>query len=291
MQPDRRERNDKDSPMRRDSTRPVLPSRMVFLAFGLVTLAVAWPQFARAQDAKVAPHETAAPIDPVEDLQQALAIRLEDLTDPKETVLNFRRDTLKRKIARLRRIGDLRRALALEDWKPMDTPQRKEVADLFTERVNRIIAKGDSTARMAVANLIAEIGPQIRAIDPNDKAGFARSLTTQVIELTKDSSPEVQQEALRALGNINPLPRDACGTIGSPPAARPPPHSGSWCASSASCRSAAAPPPASSRSARTSSRSRWPPPPAPATVWPTPTRRCASSVSRQSMRLPAPRPT
>jgi HEAT repeat protein len=209
MQPDRRERNDKDSPMRRDSTRPVLPSRKVFLAFGLVTLAVAWPQFARAQDAKVAPHETAAPIDPVEDLQQALAIRLEDLTDPKETVLNFRRDTLKRKIARLRRIGDLRRALALEDWKPMDTPQRKEVADLFTERVNRIIAKGDSTARMAVANLIAEIGPQIRAIDPNDKAGFARSLTTQVIELTKDSSPEVQQEALRALGNINPLPRDA----------------------------------------------------------------------------------
>jgi HEAT repeat protein len=168
--------------------------RLGFLALGLLLLA---GTVALAQD------------DPVDELQSALAIRLEDLTNPTEAVVNFRREYLQKKINNLHTIGQLRRALALEDWKPMDTGMRKLVAERFTNAIQRVIQKGEPTARMAAANLIAEIGPTIRAVDPADRAGFTRSLTKQVIELAKDPVPEVQQEALRALGNINARPRDA----------------------------------------------------------------------------------
>lgn len=189
----------------RDSLQRRSGPRMFILATGVLAALTACAGFVSAQE------------DPVEDLQQALAsIRLEDLTAPNETVINFRRDTLKRKIRNLRNLGELRRALALEEWKPIDVGMRKEVADIFTKEVDRLIKNGDPTARRAVANLIAEIGPTIRSVDPNppnDRAGFARSLTKQVIELTRDPVPEVQQEALRALGNINPLPREAFGPL------------------------------------------------------------------------------
>jgi HEAT repeat protein len=174
-------------------------SRLLLLTLGLLLGLSAWPSPAQAQ------------IDPVDDLQQALNLSLPDQTNLTDTIINFRRETLQKKIAKLKDIGQLRRALALEEWKPIDTAMRKEVADKFIQKVQRVIEKGDPTAKMAVANLVAEIGPTIRSVDPNppnDRAGFVRSLTPQLIELSKDPIVEVQQEALRALGNINPRPAD-----------------------------------------------------------------------------------
>jgi HEAT repeat protein len=175
--------------------------RALLLGAGLLASLFASPQLSYAQD------------DPVDDLQQALAIRLEDLTNPTDSVLTFRRENLKKKISRLHTLGQLRRALALEEWKPIDVGTRKEVADRFINGIQKVIKTGDVTARMAAANLIAEIGPTIRSVDPAERAGFARSLTKQVVELTKDPDQDVQQEALRALGNINPLPKDAFNVL------------------------------------------------------------------------------
>src|SRR5581483_12333788 len=120
---------DKDSSMwqHQDAPHGRFRPRTLLLAAGLLLALNAWGGPARAQD------------DPVEDLQAALAIRLEDLTTQTETVTRFRRETLQKKINRLRTIGQLRRALALEEWKPLDTAERKQVADRFIKAVQRVI--------------------------------------------------------------------------------------------------------------------------------------------------------
>ncbi len=175
--------------------------RLLMLAAGLLVGLCACIGPACAQD------------DPVEDLQAALAAwSLLDQQNQTDAVLSFRKETLQKKIDRLKTLSQLRRALALEEWKipsvPVDIAMRKEVADRFVNEVQRAINSSNPLARAAVANLIAEIGPTIKAALPEDKAGFARSLTKQVIQLCKDPDVAVQQEALRALGNINAVPKE-----------------------------------------------------------------------------------
>jgi HEAT repeat protein len=190
----------------RDSLRRSPGLRCWFLTTSLLLALAALPGVAQP------------PEDPVEALQQALTLRLEDTINPPPTMLEFREKTLQKRINQIKKLGDLRRALALEDWKTqlkIDMAMRKLVADRFVLGVKRVIKEGSPTAKMAVANLIAEIGPTIRAVEVDgaekreDKSGFARSLTPEVIELTQDANLEVQQEALRALGNINPRPMEA----------------------------------------------------------------------------------
>src|SRR5947208_3515357 len=63
-------------------------------------------------------------IDPVEELRQAL--RLEDVRLPNEQIIEFRRKNLADKIGGLKTIGDLRRALALDEWKEEPGAGRNE---------------------------------------------------------------------------------------------------------------------------------------------------------------------
>lgn len=159
-------------------------------------------------------------LDPVEDLKQALPMRLEDLADPTPEVVKFRRDTLEKKVAALKTIPHLRRALALEEWKDtsdrvlnpdlqkIDAELRGQIAQRLIGALREVIKSGDANSRLAVANLIGEMGPTVRALEKEGKggeapAGFAASLTPEVVELTRDKDLAVRQEALRALGNIN----------------------------------------------------------------------------------------
>ncbi len=156
----------------------------------------------------------------MDDLRQALPLRLEELGNPTPAILDYRRTTLQKKVEQLRTISELRRALALEEWKEnpqvisnklreIDADMRRQVAARLTKAIQDVIENGDSNARLAVANSIAEIGPTIRSVVDGDRAGYARTLTPEVIKLTKDKDRGVRQEALRALGNLFPRPQDA----------------------------------------------------------------------------------
>jgi len=163
--------------------------------------------------------------DPVEDLRQTLPIRLEELNNPPDVVVDFRRESLAKKVANLRTIGDLRRALALDEWKidpqriandrirKIDLEMRQRVGDRLIKAIDASIKDGDANTKLAIANVIAEMGPTIPALDPLDRFGFARQLTPEVIQLTKDSDLGVRQEAIRALGNMNPDPEIAVKAI------------------------------------------------------------------------------
>ncbi len=135
--------------------------------------------------------------------------------------LENRREILEGKVKNLKTIGELRRALALEEWKDnpsgqvineelraIDADMRKLVAQRLTKAIQIEAEKGDAASRMALANLICEMGPTIRSVG-GDKKGFARSLTKEVIQLAQDKNYAVRQQALRALGNIFPDPKEA----------------------------------------------------------------------------------
>jgi HEAT repeat protein len=153
--------------------------------------------------------------DPVDDLKQALTLRLEE---PTPAVLDYRRNTLQKKIDGLTNIGELRRALALEEWKDnqklnesiaeIDADMRRKVGTRLTKAIQHVVKNGTSATKIAVANSIAEMGPTIRSVG-DDKYGYARSLTPEVELLAADKDLGVRQEALRALGNIFPEPRAA----------------------------------------------------------------------------------
>src|SRR5262245_12966093 len=170
----------------------------------------------------------AAPPDPVEDLRQALPMRPEDMRKATQAILDHRDKTLKKLAAQLRTVGELRRALALSEWKEqptqdralvqIDNAVRNEIGARFRSAIEQIVEHGDSTSRLAVANMIAELGPNVRALKPDvkmreDPGGFTRTLAPLVIKLARDARDDkakrslaVRQEALRALGSINADP-------------------------------------------------------------------------------------
>lgn len=160
--------------------------------------------------------------DPVEDLRQALQISLREQGDPTQLILDYRREIVQKRIDALRTIGDLRRALALDAWKDdpsrvvknlklsdLDASLRRQVGERLNLAIRDIVKNGDEVSRQAVAGLLTEMGPSMRSINQGDMTGYARGLTPEVIELTRNENLKVRQEALRALGNIFPRPADA----------------------------------------------------------------------------------
>jgi HEAT repeat protein len=156
--------------------------------------------------------------DPVEVLKSTVQSLQVGAQSPEVT--DYYRKLMLQRVKALKTVDELTRALSLDEWKPdkevfdkeikkINLEMRQFVADRLVQEVQRIIQKGDPNARLAVANYIAEIGPNIPAVNPDDKAGFARTLTPEVIRLTRDPDLGVRQEALRALGNLNAKIKDA----------------------------------------------------------------------------------
>jgi len=154
--------------------------------------------------------------DPVEDLRQALP--RDDVPNPTPEMIKFRRDTLQKKIDALLEVSELRRALALNEWRDdplrpavnlniraIDAEMRRQVAGRLTKKLEEAAKNPDPSARLALANLVAEMGPTIRGLD-GDARGFAHNLAPLVITLAGDRDIGVRQEALRALGAINGKP-------------------------------------------------------------------------------------
>ncbi|MBI3411550.1 MAG: HEAT repeat domain-containing protein [Planctomycetes bacterium] len=163
--------------------------------------------------------------DAVDELAAALQVRSGEQVSPdadQERILAHREASIRKRIAALKTIGELRRALSLQEWNDdptrlldkalfrVDRKLRQEVGDRLIAAIRQVVHTGDATSKLAVANLIAEIGPDVRSTVPEEKAkiesimGFPHQLAPEVVKLTEDKNLAVQQEALRALGNVFP---------------------------------------------------------------------------------------
>src|SRR5262249_15468552 len=140
--------------------------------------------------------------DPVEDLRR----ELRQPTDPgNNNALEGRKKTLEKRLATLKTLSELRRALALTEWQDMpgrptaiqeiDAAARQAIADKFKKGVNAVIKTGGTDARLALADMLSETG-SIRSLakdargDPL-KTGFGRAMTPELIQLTRDRDPVV----------------------------------------------------------------------------------------------------
>ncbi len=177
------------------------------------------------------PAPSGAPDDPVEAFRLTLSTG-RSFGSPTPEHLKQRKDRLEAAAASIRTLGDLSRALLLLEWnKPGQEPEEEKLdADVrdgllrrFTQGVQRVIKRGSTLDRIAVANLIGETANAVRRQDIQvqestrgvlDRSGRAapggasflrlrmRELAGDLVPLADDPSPAVRMAAARALGNI-----------------------------------------------------------------------------------------
>ena len=153
--------------------------------------------------------------DPVEDLRRTLSTGTEDNVPE---AVDYRRAKTKEAFKRIATIGQMRRALILDEWKTdptrvvnpqiraLDVEMRTQLGERLAREMKAGAETGNADQRIAIANQIAELGPAVRALDDKDRNGYARGLTPIVARLCEDFDLGVRQEALRAIGNLNGVP-------------------------------------------------------------------------------------
>src|SRR5207253_2223130 len=122
--------------------------------------------------------------DPVEELRLALRAPLRDPA--------VREKLLTKRVEALRTLGQLRRALQLQEWgldegleeklQAIDRPLREKVAARF-EQGMREAFKGSPTMQKAAAQMLAEIGLTIRGIQ--GRANLSRAFTQDLVNAIK----------------------------------------------------------------------------------------------------------
>lgn len=147
------------------------------------------------------------PPDPVEELRLALR----SLTPDRN---------LTQRVEALRTLGDMRRALGLQDW-GSPAPATAEVAaadrqqqalgllvDRFKKGVRQVLQHGTTDGRLAVMVMLAEMGPGVRGPNPEDQNGIARTFTPDLTALIQDKTTPtiIKDTAARTLGQIFPNP-------------------------------------------------------------------------------------
>jgi HEAT repeat protein len=202
----------------------------------------AWPFLALAA-LLLGAHSRAPAQDPIAEFRRVLLTRppveLLLATEKQQPELKKFYEEREQKLAkiidtRLKSFNELRQALVLKDWGEViktgrEDPQvtasdarlRYRIAQRFRNKVHAIVEKGDDDSKAAVANLLTELGLTVRAAvspeqvakgedtDTERRAGFARSMTDDVIRLTHSDNEYVRMHALRALAGINADPRRA----------------------------------------------------------------------------------
>src|SRR5436305_6143462 len=102
--------------------------------------------------------------DPVDALREVLKTPFDNV--------GVRELRLKNAVTALGGIGDLRRALALSEWRDddldaalvaVDMPCRALLAERFERAVRERLVHGDATDQLAIINLISEMGVVVRA--------------------------------------------------------------------------------------------------------------------------------
>jgi HEAT repeat protein len=167
------------------------------------------------------PPVVASPPDPVEDLREALASSPPPGA-PQDAALARRAEKVKRGLAALKTVGELRQALALHAWRdlphqggaiPSDQPARAEVGRRLQKALTEAARKGDAAGRLAVAHLIGALGVDIRGTEPGSVRGFGSTLAPLLIRLCGDPEPAVRAAAAGALGRVHPEPKAAAAAL------------------------------------------------------------------------------
>jgi HEAT repeat protein len=181
---------------------PLLHPRLVLL------LLAAWA-FAGTVRAKPFPD------DPVEVLRQAL--RQDEKAPRDEAILKERKANLEKKAAEIRSLGDLGRALTLQEWtaKGLDPEINDaiwaELGRRFGNRIRKALKEGDPTRKQAAARLLAETATRARqgGIETQRVESTLPTFAPELIALTRSGDPAVAIAAMRTLGRINPDPKEA----------------------------------------------------------------------------------
>jgi hypothetical protein len=127
-------------------------------------LAAGWLPAVRAQRATA---------DPVDELRRALQVPKRFSLDPVELneQLDSRRRYLQERVARLRTIGDMRRALELQGWKDedlnpavadVDWPIRDELANRLEDALREALRRPNTPGRLAAIAAISEMNAKVR---------------------------------------------------------------------------------------------------------------------------------
>src|SRR5207248_4217077 len=123
---------------------------------------------------------------------------------------------LKDRIGALAGLGDLRRALMLQEWRDDDHDQKVAVIDRsnrlgaarrFEQAVRDMLEHGDEAGRLAVLSMLAEIGTTVHGV--GTRHGIARDFAPDLVGLIKQGGPTCCAAALRTLGQIDPEPEIA----------------------------------------------------------------------------------
>jgi HEAT repeat protein len=155
-----------------------------------------------------------AQTDPVDTLRDALVITT-GAAALNPTALAYRQKALEAASKELRTINDLLRALNLAGWRdsdPRESPDlaavdraaRAGIAERLTRNIRVAVRQPNATSRLSAATFVGEMGANVRSVEPRDRHGLAASFTPELVQLTTDNSPAVQQAAARALGKIDP---------------------------------------------------------------------------------------
>ena len=139
------------------SMRQLVPKRQpAGWLVGAILIALVTVPCARSQPAPAA-------ADPVEELRRALPMTSGDLTNPTPIVLEFRKKTLTQKVDALRTVAEMRRGLALEEWREsaggdeklrdIDAGLRRELGTRLTRAIDSMVESKDANSRLAAAVL------------------------------------------------------------------------------------------------------------------------------------------
>lgn len=150
----------------------------------------------------------AAPADAVAELREILQM---PVSDP-----GMRERCLGEQIKKLNGISELRRALALHDWREedpddqtaaVDRASRAEVVRRFDSAVRDVLRRGDAASRLAVMDMIVRLATTTRGV--GTPVSLARTFAGDLAELTRQGDLLTREAAARALGQASPDPAQA----------------------------------------------------------------------------------
>jgi HEAT repeat protein len=157
--------------------------------------------------------------DAVEELRNALKITVRDSANRDE--LQYRKDLLEKRVKALT-LGDIRRALLLNEWRDedsdeavaaVDRPIKEALINRLVKGLRGVLTRGSTAAKLAAIAQVSEIGTTLKAI--GGRRGLASELAPDLAKQTERGDPLLREAAAKALGNIIPDPKAATAALGS----------------------------------------------------------------------------